>query len=364
MVTNSLTLSELDMFQSIFVGFNTDFYLYFDAIVVNFLGNNMFESEIVVSNVVLPCKDTVKIVLVEPPSVVVWLSIFVLHATESPKTLPLTSTLKNTLPYGAKMVAVPANASSNAVSVITVNGRVFRVVAETALGQQFSIMMLLGSYADKALFNVPFKVSYCFPQVAVYDSPSPAVRSSWVVLLSLSFPKTAADIVEISPIIGYRWAVSTHVMVQPQNSMNGVRQGHLCCSRGGLDPTIPKQLLLWSDACPMDPFAATIESCFPVAVTTACGRCAVQGKGPHRGGAVGSGRSRCCMEPTAVRMPPSSLALCCTVCCGACSRTIFLLCVHMFSVCGVWCTVRYVLYECCAQHIKQPCTLHERHTHT
>ena len=55
MVTNSLTLSELDMFQSIFVGFNTDFYLYFDAIVVNFLGNNMFESEIVVSNIVLPC---------------------------------------------------------------------------------------------------------------------------------------------------------------------------------------------------------------------------------------------------------------------------------------------------------------------
>lgn len=146
------TLSELNMFQSIFVSFNADFEHCFDVILVKILGNELCRSGIVVLDVFVPHKDTVKIVFVAPPF---WLSTSVLHVTESPEFLPLTSTLQNMLLGGANFIAVPANF----VHVIAVTGRTFGVVVEAALVQQFFIPMLLASDAGNPFFST-FLIPY------------------------------------------------------------------------------------------------------------------------------------------------------------------------------------------------------------
>jgi hypothetical protein len=110
-------VEELDMFQSIFVSFNTDFDHFLDDNIVTSLDNFNFRSERVVPDVLASHKGTVK-----PPFVVA------LHDTECPIILHLASTL-HILPFGgATIIAFAANAAS----AIAVNGRTF-IVAQRAL---------------------------------------------------------------------------------------------------------------------------------------------------------------------------------------------------------------------------------------
>ena len=119
MAKSALTL---DMFQSIFVTFNADFDHFFDANIVTSLDNFNFRCERVVTNALASHKGTVK-----SPLVVVLPSILVLHDTECPIILHLTSTVQIQSFGGATIITFPANAAS----AIAVNGRTF-IVAQTA----------------------------------------------------------------------------------------------------------------------------------------------------------------------------------------------------------------------------------------